>query len=113
MLISENINIFCLHRPPSSRNNQLTDFSEFSFLLDLCNTLLSSSIILGDLNVHYDIPTNPLVLKINSLLNRYSFHQAVTVPTRKFGNTLDIVMLRLNDDIVCSTTVTQLLSSDH
>ena len=30
-----------------------------------------------------------------------------------FGHTLDIVMLRPSDDIVCSITVTQLLSSDH
>ena len=74
---------------------------------------VSSSIILGDLNVHFDIPTNLLVLKISSLLNRYSYYQAVTVPTHKFGHTLDIVMLRLNNDIVCSTTVTQLLLTDH
>ena len=77
-------------------------------MLDQCNTLSSKSIILGDLNVHFDIPTNPLVL-----LNRYSFYQAVTVPTHKFGHTLYIVMFRPNDDITCSTTVTQLLSSDH
>ena len=69
--------------------------------------------ILGDLNVHYDIPTDPLFLKINSLPNRYSFHQAVTVPTHKFVHTQDIAMLRPNYDIVCSTTVTQLPSSDH
>ena len=85
----------------------------FSFFLDPCNTLSSGSMILGDINVHFDIPTNPLVLKINSLLNRYSFYQAVTVPTHKLGHTLDIVMFKPNDDIVCSTTVTQLLSSDH
>ena len=83
------------------------------FLFDQCNTLSSKSIILGDLDVHFDIPTNPLVLKINSLLNRYSFYQAVTVPTYKFRHTLDIVMFRPNDDIVYSTTVTKLLSSDH
>ena len=65
------------------------------------------------LNVHLDIPTNHLVLKINSLLNRNSYYQAVTVPTHKLGNTLDIVMLRLTDDILCSTTVTKLPSSDH
>ena len=57
--------------------------------------------------MHFDIPTNPLVLKINSLLNRYSFYQVVTVPTHKLGHTLDIVMFRPTDDIVCSTTVTQ------
>ena len=69
--------------------------------------------ILGDLYVHFHIPYDPLVMKINCLLNRYSFYQAVTVPTHKLGHTLDIVMFRPNDDIVCSTTATQLLSSDH
>ena len=115
-LTSGSINLFCLFRPPSSRNNQLTDssfFSEFLFLFHLCNTLSSSGIILGVLNLHFNIPTNPLVLKMDSLLNRYSFFQAVTVPTHRFGHTLDIVMFRPNDDIVCSTTVTLLLSSDH
>ena len=86
MLTSGNNKFFCLHRPPPSRNHQLTDscfLSEFTFLLGQCNTLSSSSIILDDLNVQIYIPTNPLVLH------------------------------RPNDDIVCSTTITQLLSSDH
>ena len=68
-----NTNFFCLYRPPPSRNNQLTDsfvFCDFSSLLDLCNTLSSSSIILVDLNVHFDIPTIPQVLKKSSMLNR-------------------------------------------
>ena len=52
-------------------------------------------------------------MKINSLLNRYSFYKAFTVPTHKLGYTLDIVMFRPTDDIVCSTTVTQLPSSDN
>ena len=51
--------------------------------------------ILGDKNAHFDIPTNPLVLIISSLLNRYSFQPAVTVPTHAFGYTLDIAMLDL------------------
>ena len=48
-LTSGNINFFCLYRPPPSRNNQLTGasfFSDFSFLLDQCNTLSSKSMIL-------------------------------------------------------------------
>ena len=115
-LTSGSINFFCLYRPPPSRNNQLPDscfFGELSFLLDLCNTLSSSRVIQEDLDVHFYIPTNPLVQKINSLKSRYSFYQAVTVSTHNLGHTLDIVMFRPNDDIVCSTTVTQLLSSDH
>ena len=68
-------------------------------MLDQCNTLSSSNIILGDLNVHFDIPTNPLVLKTNIVLNWYSFYQAVSVPTHKLGHNLDIVTLRPTDDI--------------
>ena len=75
-------------------------------MLDQCYTLSSKSIILGDYNVRFDIPTYPLVLKINSMLNRYSFYQSVTEPTHKSGHALDIAMPRPNDDIVCSTTVT-------
>ena len=76
-------------------------FCEFSSLFDLCNTLSNSSIILGDLCVHFDIPTNPIVLKIDSLLNGYSFYQAVTVPTHKLGHTLHMlcVMFRPTDYI--------------
>ena len=112
-LTSGNIKFFCLHRSPPSRNNQLNDSISFAILLllDQSNTLSSKSIILGDLNVHFDIPTNPLLLKTNSLLNRYSFYQAVTTPTHKLGHTLDIAMFRHNN--VCSSTVTQLLTSDH
>ena len=64
----------------------------FSFLLDLCSALSSSSIILGNVDAHFDILTKPLVLKISSLLNRYSFYQTVTVPSHMCGHTLDIVV---------------------
>ena len=61
---SGNINLFYLHRPPPSINNQMTHscfFSYFSFCwvympFYLCN------IILEDLNVHIDVLTNCLVL---------------------------------------------------
>ena len=117
-LTSGNISFIYLHRPPPCRNNQLTDscfLSKFSFLLDVlrCNSLSSNIIINGDLNVHFDIPTDPLVPKTNSLLDRDSFYQAVTVPTHKLGHILDIAIFRPTDGIVCLTTVTQLPSSDN
>ena len=52
-------------------------------------------------------------MKINSLLNRYSFYQAVTVHTHKLGHTLDIAMFRPTDDNAFYTKVSQLLMSDH
>ena len=81
-------------------------------MLNICNTFSSSTIILGDLNVHFDIPTSPLVLKIKSA-KWAQFYQPVTIPTHKLVHALDIVMLTPTDDSVRSTTVTQLLLSDH
>ena len=51
-------------------------------------------------------------MNINGLLNRYSYYQAVTVTIHRLGHALHI-MFRLTDDIVCSTTSTQLHSSGH
>ena len=63
--------------------------------------------------MHFYITTNSLVLKISSLLNRYSLYQAVTLLTHKLGHNPYIAMSRTTDDIVYSTTITKLLSSDH
>ena len=115
-LTSRNINLFCLYRPPPNRNNQLTEsyfYKEFPLPLYLSKTLSNSNIILGDITVHFDVPTNPLVLKISTLLNRYSVYQASAIPTHELGPTLDIAIFRPTYDITCFTTVTQLLSSDH
>ena len=59
-----------LHQVEITKRLTHVILSEFSFLLDLCNTLPSNSIILGDLDVHIDMRTKSLVLKINRLLNR-------------------------------------------
>ena len=50
-------------------------FREIQFLFDLCNTLSSSSITFEGLIEYFDVPTNLLVLKINSLLNRHSVNK--------------------------------------
>ena len=82
-------------------------------MLHTCNTLSSSSITLGNINAHLDMPTNSLVLTIYSLLDICGFCQTITVPTHKLGHTLDVAIIRPTDDNVSSTTVSQLTMSDH
>ena len=69
-----NVMVLCSATPQLhhwvGQNSAMNMLTAFSFMLDLCNTPSSSSIILGGLNVHFDIPTNPLVLRINRLPNR-------------------------------------------
>ena len=59
------------------------------------------------------MPTNSLVLTNHSLLNRCGLCQTITVPTHKLDHTQDIAIIRPTDDNVCSTSVSQLLMSDH
>ena len=82
-------------------------------MLDLRNTLSTSSIISEDINVHLDVTTSALVRKINCLLKRHSIYQTAIVPSHTSDQILYIVMSRPPDDIVCSITVSQLILSDH
>ena len=52
-------------------------------------------------------------MKISSLFDRYCFCQAVAIPTHKLCHILDCVMSRPADSIVCSTTVSKLISSEY
>ena len=42
-----------------------------------------------------------------------NFSQAVNEPRHECGNTLDWVMFRPEDNVLCSTSVTQSIASDH
>ena len=53
------LNLFCIYRPPPSKKNKLTDsmfFDEFTDLMDFSNTLSGGTVIVGDMNVHFDRP---------------------------------------------------------
>ena len=62
---------------------------ECTDLLDLCNNLSGSCIILGDMNVHFDSPNNPCTAKLLNSLDMFIFSQAVNEPTHERSHTLD------------------------
>ena len=65
-LPQQNIHFFCLYRSPPSHQNKFTDslfLDQFSDLLDRCNFLRGSLIILGDFSVHYDCPQNSITAR--------------------------------------------------
>ena len=65
------------------------------------------------MNVHFDSPNNPCTAKLLNSLDMFNFSQAVNKPTHELGHTLDWVMFRPEDNGLCSTAVTQAISSDH
>ncbi|XP_070192425.1 uncharacterized protein [Littorina saxatilis] len=111
------IHMFCLYRPPPSKKNKLLDstfLTELPDLFDFCNLLRGKSIIVGDLNVHYDVPTHPLTSKVLDILNRFSFVQGVQEPTYyRSGHNIDWAVYREDDLLVNSCAVNHMISSDH
>ena len=113
---SQIINFFNIYRTCPSKKNKLTArtfFSEFHDFLDFINTLKNPTIILGDMNFHFDKIDNPHVSEVISLLDSCSFVQLVNESTHVKGHILDWLMCRIEDDLILSTHVSEQLSSDH
>lgn len=65
------IHIRCLYHPPQNKNSRLTEsmfFDQFPDLLEFCNRVKGSLLILGDLNIHFDQKDSPATIKMNDLL---------------------------------------------
>ena len=67
---------------------------------------------MGDLNVHFDRPSDPSTSALNVVLDNFSLHQLVNVPSHWCGHTLDwLITNRVTD--VLNLTVFDMLLSDH
>ena len=115
-LLQHNTHLFCLYHPPPSSKNKITDslfLDQFSDLLDRCNFLRGSLIILGDFNVHYDCPQNSTTARAMDLPFHFNLTQSVSQATHEKGHILDWLVHRSDDSIVRSTSVTSAIASDH
>ena len=82
------IHFFCLYRPPPSRKNKLTDtvfLSKFPDFLEYCNTLRGKLIILGDFNIHFDSPSDPLTSKALQIITTFDIFQGVEIQPTAVG----------------------------
>ena len=106
-----------MYRPPPSKNNGLLDSTfprELAEFLDYINTLRGKVIILGDLNVKYNNPSNWLTHQVIDLTTTYDFKQGVHDPTfSKSNNIIDWILYRENDHVFNKCEVNHTLTSDH
>ena len=68
-------------------------------------------ILIGDFNIHYN--KSDKSGKIRSLCDIYNMMQHVHVPTHIHGNTLDLVLSSLDDNLISSLSVYDVALSDH
>ena len=108
--------MFVLYRlPPSTQNGfkTATFFGEFFEFISKHVATKAEIIIVGDLNLHLDINTNPHTRQFTNLLACSGLKQHVNDPTHILGHTLDILITRDTSDVVCNVEVVDIGLSDN
>ena len=103
-----------VYHPPPIRQNKLTNVMCLEQFSDLLESYVSCGrlFVVGNLNVHFDKPSDPSTSALNVVLHCLSLYQLVKVPTHRRGHTLD--WLITNHAIhVLDLTVVDMLLSDH
>ena len=60
-------------------------------------------LVLGDFNIHVDVPNGIYAVKFLDLLESLGLEQQVTEPTHIFGHRLDLVITRRTETLLGST----------
>ena len=88
-------------------------FEEFSSYLE--SVILSPELLIlpGDFNFHTDVASDVDAQVFSDLLTSMGLKQHVTVPTHIRGHTLDLLITREHDPVICSAPVADRYLSDH
>ena len=111
---SHTVVFLSVYRPPPSRKNKLTNAMFLEQFSDLLESYVSCDrlFVVGDLNVHFDNPSDPCTAALNVILGNLSLEQLVNVPTHRRSHTLDWLITNRSTDVL-NLTVADMLLSDH
>lgn len=87
-------------------------FDDFSDILERTSTFGCPVILLGDINIHLDIVTDPDAVKFSTILDSHSLTQHISSATHRRGHTLD-VFITTSDCPVASIVSEPPVLSDH
>ena len=111
---SSSLVLVCLYRTPLNNQNPLTDRMSLDEFPDLLASYQSiNPVFTGDMNSHYDDPSDRAVNTIKTLLHDHSLFQLIDGPTHTHGHILDWLIVRDVNSQVDSVTVRDLQISDH
>ncbi|XP_072048781.1 uncharacterized protein [Amphiura filiformis] len=88
-------------------------FHDFEIFLNAVDLLPGRSVVLGDFNIHMDMPDERDTKSMLAILESLSFEQLVDEPTHVKGHTLDLVIVKENDHVVKPYDIHPVHVSDH
>lgn len=103
--------IFVIYRPPPTVTNNLSVaqfMDEWSTFLSHHAVTKSNIILLGDLNFHLDNQSSTHTRNFQLLLDSYGLTQHISSPTHYCGHTLDVLITRDTDTLVCDAIVSDI-----
>ena len=110
------ISVFGVYRPPYSTNHRVTQaqfIKEITTILDKMVAMDEPTLLLGDLNLHFDKDDDIYTKQINDILQSYDMSQHVKGSTHVSGHTLDVIVSRNSDNINMTEPTAECFVSDH
>ena len=108
--------VVIVYRPPYSVKHPVstsTFITEFSDYLESSVMSREPLLILGDFNIHMDLPDDTDCRNMSDLLVSMGLKQHVLQPTHELGHTLDLIITRISDNIIAGRPYTGEVFSDH
>jgi hypothetical protein len=88
--------VIMIYRPPGSCTKFFEEldqlFSEINHRDDIT--------VMGDFNIHVDNKNDPETVTFQRLLEQYGWVQLISSPTHEKGHTLDLVLTKVNSNIL-------------
>ncbi|XP_068741951.1 uncharacterized protein [Montipora capricornis] len=113
---SGKLRVIVIYRPPYSAAHPVTSgvfLDEFSVYLESVVMSPEPLLITGDLNIHVNVSRDPHASRFLELLTSMGLEQHVDKPTHISGHTLDLIITRCSDSLLCAKPITDYLISDH
>ena len=110
------IHIIIVYRPTYSPTHPVSTtvfFEEFSTFLEEFLLNHQSVIICGDFNIHVNKHDDLDTVALSEMCDIMGLNQLVNCPTHKYGNTLDLIIVRESSKIILSEPTEDYLISDH
>lgn len=105
-----------IYRPPYSSTHPITVNTFIDEFADYLETLVLrqySLLICGDFNIHVDDVSLPETKQFTELLESNNLQQHVQIPTHIHGHTLDLIITRKSDSVICTSPDSGHFISDH